>query len=111
MRRAIQPWEFVIVVVAGWVNRREQAVIDYLIEENHILLIAIELSTRRIQIAGITPQPDSAFMMQVGRNLTDPFDGFLLGKRFLIMDRDPKYTKEFRELLGGVLRYYYRQAA
>jgi transposase InsO family protein len=63
------------------------------------VLIVIELSTRRVQIAGITPQPDSAFMMQVGRNLTDPFDGFLLGKRFLIMDRDPKYTKEFRELL------------
>ncbi len=63
------------------------------------VLIATELSTRRVQIAGITPQPDSAFMMQVGRNLTDPFDGFLLGKRFLIMDRDQKYTKEFRELL------------
>ena len=25
-------------------------------------------------------------MMQVGRNLTDPVDSFLLGKRFLILD-------------------------
>ena len=31
-------------------------------------------------------------MMQVGRNLTDPFDGFLRGKRFLILDRDKKFT-------------------
>jgi len=38
-------------------------------------------------------------MMHVGRNLTDPFDGFLLGKRFLIMDRDKKYMAEFRQLL------------
>ena len=33
-----------------------------------------------------------AFMMQVGRNLTDPLDGFLRGKRFLILDRDKKFA-------------------
>ncbi len=38
-------------------------------------------------------------MMQVGRNLTDPVDGFLLGKRFLIMDRDKKFAEGFRSLL------------
>ena len=43
--------------------------------------------------------PDGPFMMQVGRNLTDPFDGFLRGKRFLILDRDKKFTTEFRDLL------------
>ena len=37
--------------------------------------------------------------MQVGRNLTDPFDGFRCGKRFLILDRDKKFTTEFRDLL------------
>ena len=31
-------------------------------------------------------------MMQVARNLTDPVDGFLLGKRFLILDRDKKFN-------------------
>jgi len=66
----------------------------------YYVLIVIELSTRRVQIAGITPQPDSAFMMQVGRNLSDPFDGFLLGKRFLITDRDKKFTEEFRRLVA-----------
>ena len=50
-------------------------------------------------IAGITPGPDSAIMMQVGRNLTEPVEGFLLGKRFLIMDRGKKFTAEFRELI------------
>ena len=28
-------------------------------------------------------------MKQVARNLTDMWDGFLLGKRYLIHDRDP----------------------
>jgi putative transposase len=39
-------------------------------------------------------------MMQVGRNLTDVVDGFLLDKRYLILDRDPLYTKAFRHLLS-----------
>jgi putative transposase len=38
-------------------------------------------------------------MKQIGRNLTDPFDGFLLKVRYLLMDRDSKYCPEFRELL------------
>jgi putative transposase len=38
-------------------------------------------------------------MLQVARNLTDAFDGFLLEKRYLILDRDGKYTEEFRDFL------------
>ena len=65
----------------------------------YYVLVVIELSSREVHIAGITPRPDSAFMMQVGRNLTDPVDGFLLGKRFLTLDRDTKFTAEFRGLV------------
>ena len=38
-------------------------------------------------------------MMQMAKNLTDTFDGFLVGKRFLIMDRDTKFTDDFKALL------------
>ena len=44
-------------------------------------------------------QPTGAWMMQVGRNLTDAVDGFLLAKRYLIIDRDPLFTDALRELL------------
>ena len=37
--------------------------------------------------------------MQVGRNLTDPLDGFLRKKRYLLMDRDSKHCQAFRELV------------
>ena len=40
-------------------------------------------------------------MKQVARNLTDMWDGFLLGKRYLIHDRDPLFTEEVRGLLRG----------
>src|SRR6266511_1151258 len=59
----------------------------------------VEVATRRVQIAGITPHPTAAFMHQCARQLTDPFDGFLLGKRYLLHDRDTKYTLAFDDLL------------
>jgi putative transposase len=65
----------------------------------YYVLVVMELSTRRVQIAGITPHPTAAFMQQCARQLTDPFDGFLLGKRYLLHDRDTKFTQAFDGLL------------
>jgi putative transposase len=65
----------------------------------YYVLVVMELATRRVEIAGITPHPTAAFMRQCARQLTDPFDGFLLGKRYLIHDRDTKFTQAFDALL------------
>lgn len=63
------------------------------------VLVVMELNTRRVHLAGITPHPTAAFMTQCARQLTDPLDGFLLSKRYLIHDRDTKYTQAFDALL------------
>jgi transposase InsO family protein len=63
------------------------------------VLFVMELATRRVHIAGITPHPTAAFMPQCARQLTEPWDGFLLGKRYLIHDRDTKFTPAFDGLL------------
>jgi len=65
----------------------------------YYVLVVMELATRRVQVAGITPHPTAAFMQQCARQLTDPCDGFLLGKRYLIHDRDTKYTQAFDALV------------
>jgi putative transposase len=65
----------------------------------YYVLVVMELATRRVQIAGVTPHPTAAFMQQCARQLTDPLDGFLLGKRFLLHDRDAKFTRAFDTLL------------
>ena len=76
------------------------------------VFFVIELATRRIEIAGITPSPNEAWMMQIGRNLTDPLDGSLNEKWFLILDRDSKFSMAFRNLLKDagveVVRLPYR---
>ena len=65
----------------------------------YYVLVVMELSTRRVEIAGITPHPNAAFMQQCARQLTDQFDGFLLGKCYLIHDRDSKFTDAFDAML------------
>ena len=63
------------------------------------VLVILELSTRRVEIGGVTPEPHTEFMLQAGRNLTDSSGGFLKGKNLVIMDRDKKYSERFRGLL------------
>jgi putative transposase len=56
------------------------------------VMFVIALQARRVEIAGIIRQPHGAWMLQLARNLLDAEDGFLVGKRYLLMDRDPLYT-------------------
>jgi putative transposase len=65
----------------------------------YYVLIVMELATRRVHVAGITPHPTAAFMQQCARQLTDPFEGFLVGKRYLLHDRDTKFTHAFAAFL------------
>ncbi len=65
----------------------------------YMVFFVIDLSSRQVEIAGIAPDPNGAWMKQMARNLTDCFDGFLVGKRYLIHDRDPLYTTAFTSIL------------
>ena len=65
----------------------------------YVVFFVMKLKTRTVEIAGITSQPDEAWMTQLARNLTDADDGFLRGVQYLILDRDPLYTAAFRRLL------------
>ncbi|MGE0759078.1 MAG: integrase core domain-containing protein, partial [Pirellulaceae bacterium] len=67
----------------------------------YYLLFVMELKSRRIQFAGCTPNPNTAWMTQVARNLTDAMDEFLNGKEYIPMDRDGSFSPTFQELLGS----------
>jgi putative transposase len=68
--------------------------------QRFFVLFFIELSTRRVQIAGISTTANGFWMNQIARNLTDAVDGLLKGKRYLIHDRDPLFTVEFLTTLA-----------
>ena len=63
------------------------------------LLFVMEVATRQVHFAGCTVNPDGPWMQQVAYNLTNFEDGFLNGKRYLLMDRDTNFTAEFRQTL------------
>ena len=63
------------------------------------VLVVMEVATRRVHFAGATVSPDDPWMKQMAWNLTGADDGFLLGKRNLLMDRDTKFSEGFRATL------------
>jgi len=64
-----------------------------------MVLCAIDLSTRRVEILGVKSDPNSVWMEQVVRNATDSEDGIFTGKGYLIHDRDPLFTVGFEMIL------------
>jgi transposase InsO family protein len=60
------------------------------------VLFFIEVSTRKVYLAGVTAHPDSGWVTQQARNLV--IGDQLAAARFLIRDRDTKYSGPFDEV-------------
>ena len=65
----------------------------------YYVLFFIHLESRRVEVAGITPHPNEAWMKQIARNVTMDEWGFLESRRYLIHDRDTKFTDSFRAIV------------
>ena len=63
------------------------------------VLFYIELGTRRVHLAGVTANPDGAWVIQQARNLLFVIAGRGQQLRFLIRDRDAKFTRSFDNLV------------
>jgi putative transposase len=60
------------------------------------VLFAIEIGSRRVHVLGVTKNPNSAWVVQQARNLA--MEERLGGVRFLIHDRDAKFSGPFDEV-------------
>ncbi len=65
----------------------------------YYVLFFIHLESRRVEVAGITSHPNEAWMKQIARNVTMDEWGFLESRRYLIHDRDTKFTDSFRAII------------
>ena len=65
----------------------------------YYVLFFIHLESRKVEVAGITQHPNEAWMKQIARNVTMDEWGFLENRRYLIHDRDTKFTDSFRAIV------------
>src|SRR3984893_9886318 len=65
----------------------------------YYVLFFIHLESRQVDIAGLTVHPDEAWMKQIARNATMEDCGALRDRRYLLHDRDTKFTRSFRTIL------------
>jgi putative transposase len=72
--------------------------VDTFFLKRFYVLFFIELATRRVHLAGITTNPDGAWVTQQARNLLMRLDDDDVHPRFLVRDRDSKFTREFDEV-------------
>jgi len=63
------------------------------------VLFFIQLESRRVAVAGITPDPNEPWIEQIARNVTMDACGILDDCRYLPRDRDTKYSAAFRALI------------
>jgi putative transposase len=65
----------------------------------YYVLFFIHLESRKVDIAGITVHPNEQWMKQMARNATMEGWGTLRDCRYLLHDRDTRYTQSFRAII------------
>ena len=66
------------------------------------LLFFMDIGSREVRLGGIVHAPDSNWTTQIARNMCDMWDGFLLGKKYLIHDRDSLFNKRFDSVFESI---------
>jgi putative transposase len=72
--------------------------VDTLFLKRFYVLFFVELATRRVWLAGITTNPDGRWVTQQARNLLMTLDDEDVRPRFLVRDRDSKFTRDFDDV-------------
>ena len=67
----------------------------------YFVLFFIQPGTRKVHIAGISANPDSAWMAQQARNMCMFFADQPEPAKYLVCDRDTKFTEQFRSMLDS----------
>jgi putative transposase len=75
--------------------------VDTVLLHRVYVFFAIEVGTRRVHVLGVTAHPTGDWVTQQARNLMVELDEASRNVKFLIRDRDAKFTRAFDDVFTG----------
>jgi putative transposase len=97
-RRLEQSWAEFLRQQAASILECDFLTVDTLFLKRFYVLFFVEPASRRVHLAGVTTNPDGRWVTPQARNLLMKLGDKGVGPRFLIRDRDSKFTREFDEV-------------
>jgi putative transposase len=97
-RRATETWRAFLRAQAAEIAACDFVCVDTVFFRRLYVLVFIELQTRIVHVAGVTEHPTGEWVTQQARNLISRFTDRTAPLRFLIRDRDAKFTAAFDEV-------------
>jgi putative transposase len=76
--------------------------VDSVTLRHYYVLFVIEVDSRVVHLLGVTTNPATAWVTQVARNFTSDLEEAGRRFRFLIRDRDTKFTTSFDEVFAAI---------